>query len=276
MGKARKERRGKVGLAKEKTVSAMWEAIIWVVFAASISFGGINMSHTPPDYAAARICFSIAALILFLRLGWWIKCKYSLKDKRFWVSILADFIIVMVMWLCCFHWVSNSEHRFQTIHASKKESKTPTFGGYLKDALVTGSENGYRLIIVTGEIKNSSGPSSSITDWKMFLRFPDGTNIEGEDVLISDRDKLLHFKGRVDNNFLLKREKYLPDRGIDSLKEGDAIDGWFCKKFTDDDISNAQEKKAVVIVTFSDAWDKIHSYQINMPGKNDTNFPKSF
>jgi len=293
MGKARTRRREQARLTKEKTMSIKPLLRIgknvgfWVVGLFAHMVGNASFLFVLSGIAAVLWMVGVITLSVFLTIIASCVITFFVASKaphikrlpKLWQSIVRLALAGLIVWggIWFYVWAMKQYHqRIAQKQTLEEKSKNPIFGGYLKDALVTGSENWYRLIIVTGEIKNSSGPSSSITDWRMFLRFPDGTNIEGEDVPISDSDKLMHFKGSANDNFSLKKEKYLPDRGIESLKEGDAIQGWFCKKFKDDDIGNAQDKKAVVIVTFSDAWDNIHSYQINMPRKNDTNFPKSF
>jgi hypothetical protein len=99
----------------------MWEAIVWAIFCSLLTLGGVTMSLNPPDFAATRVMFFLAALVLLGRIAWWITFEYHFEHQLLTTILaLALFCGVGLALICGLHWVAGREDRY------KEQDMTPT------------------------------------------------------------------------------------------------------------------------------------------------------
>jgi len=92
-------------------ILASW-VTVGVVIPILITIGIGVLSMTPPEFTTAHICFSLSAVILMARLGWWLAFEHPASQFQSIVFAFIIFGIIGCLWLISMRWVSEREHKF--------------------------------------------------------------------------------------------------------------------------------------------------------------------
>lgn len=96
-------------------VLASWITVA-VVVPVLVGIGVGVLSMTPPDHRIAYICFTLAALILLIRTGWWL----AFEQSKFTYSVIffafGIFGFIGSLWFVSIKWVSGLEQSERLKH----------------------------------------------------------------------------------------------------------------------------------------------------------------
>lgn len=172
---------------------------------------------------------------------------------KLWYALFVIFLVIIIASFLAW----KDEHRQvnakdQVLTALQKRLKSPEFRGQI-DNIITGKLNGQPLVVLEGTIWNSTGPSSSLINWKMTIEFPDGKRIEGEVPFGTGKHMDVAIPtGGAELFAALQYAKFWPEGASQPIVEGAVLNGWFWSTFSKLDLNEAYGKKAKVIVQFED------------------------
>ncbi|MBI4634099.1 MAG: hypothetical protein HY742_09445 [Deltaproteobacteria bacterium] len=95
------------------TLLTSWFTVA-VVVPVLITIGLGVLSMNPPEYIIAYICFTVTALLLLARTGWWLAFEQS--GSKVQVVLFAFVILgsISALWSISMKWVKEREHNFLT------------------------------------------------------------------------------------------------------------------------------------------------------------------
>ena len=150
-------------------------AFISTIVVVLIGIGFSAMSMNPPPYILAKACFSLAAVILSVRLGWWLASEENSRISRSQAIIFAFVIFGLIgaFWIWSLKWVieRGRSDRFGEQHASvapaimqttnQSSSELPNFklsllGG---NVFIPGQDQNLTGIVLKVRIRNAGTPS---------------------------------------------------------------------------------------------------------------------
>jgi len=82
-------------------------AVLSAVILLLIGTGFSVMSRSPPEFSAARLCFSAAYLLFAVRLGWW-----GVMEQAEGASVITSSLLVAglgVLWMVTMSWVDTRQ-----------------------------------------------------------------------------------------------------------------------------------------------------------------------
>jgi len=101
-----------------------WPVVLTVIGLLLAAGGGV-VTLSPPDYTTAKICFSLAALIVIPPLGYWIISAKASTGERLIVSLFV-FGALGVIWAWSMLWIEDREIKIIETKVSQKiESPLP-------------------------------------------------------------------------------------------------------------------------------------------------------
>ncbi|MFZ0050226.1 MAG: hypothetical protein WAK96_00490 [Desulfobaccales bacterium] len=83
-------------------------AVVGILVPILIGVGVGAMSMTPPEYWVARVCFTIACILLFAKIGIWLIISESPLAQRI-IVVFVLFGIIGVGWVEALRWVGNKQ-----------------------------------------------------------------------------------------------------------------------------------------------------------------------
>jgi hypothetical protein len=106
----------------------MWQFLTnWITVVAVvpvlITLGWGALSMNPPSFTSAHSCFSLAATILLVRLGWMLAFEQPGNTIQKVIFAFVTFGLIGSLWLYCIQWVNEREQMF------KETLKPPTITG---------------------------------------------------------------------------------------------------------------------------------------------------
>lgn len=168
-------------------------------------------------------------------------------------SDIPDWVFICVGILCLF-WSGYAawQDKNKALIALQEKLKAPEFGGEL-GMVATGSNiTGRNIVVVSGVVTNPLGPPSGIINWTMTIKFSNGMAIKGEIPLVSGKDISIPLEGTKES-IILPAKNYWPENSTQPIPAGGVLIGWLWSSFSNLDLEEAYEKKAVVVVEFKDA-----------------------
>jgi hypothetical protein len=81
---------------------------ITILLPVLISIGVAVLSMSPPAFRLARVCFTAAAVILFIGTGCWVESKVGSTKERL-AGIFLALVITAVLWVVSIRWIHGRE-----------------------------------------------------------------------------------------------------------------------------------------------------------------------
>ena len=169
-------------------VSAMWAILAsWITVAAVvpvlIGIGVGVMSMNPPEYSVAQVSFTLAALILLGRAGWWIAFEKGDGYSPFQLYLFTFFVfgIVGTLWVVSVSWVSSKQQ-------PSAKPQTDSFSVGVRSAMIYDGAGPLSLYMVG--YKSMYGQTASPVFYLVHIQIVNLQNvpstIEGYSVAVSD------------------------------------------------------------------------------------------
>lgn len=194
-------------------------------------------------YAVLENWMTLMGGVISLAIGIYEKIKdKTIKSNIFFaISFICIFASFFMAW--------REEH--QAVVMLKDRLKAPEFSSNI-NSIHTGISNNYPTILIALMISNPHGPPSALHSWGMYLKFSDGTIVNGEIPPFSRKDTTVPTSmGRM--VLTLPANSYFPLASTQPIPAGGLIEGWFWAVFPQSTLDDIYRRKPQVIIQFVDA-----------------------
>jgi len=210
----------------------MWSVVFgWpvasVVLCLLIGTGVGLMSCTPPEFRVARVCFTLAALIFFAKVGAWLISVKAGTLERVTLTVLI-FGVGGLAWIESSRWIEAKRGKQQGTQqptAALPSLGLPDFKLSILGGNIFVPDQAPSLTGIALDVRiRNAGASSIATDWTMWV------TIAGEHsprvAQFTKPPKQLTLSGKA-GKVVLRSSDYLEDRVVSKpLQTGESIGGW--------------------------------------------------
>ncbi len=90
----------------------MWHGLtFWGALALALGFFALGANRMSTDQLFAKTCFTISAIILLARFGWWLAFELHTNTPRLVLCVFILFGIIGSLWLISMKWVAQREQK---------------------------------------------------------------------------------------------------------------------------------------------------------------------
>ena len=170
--------------------------VVGIVSGLLLGAGFSVMSMSPPAFLMAKICFTLAAIVFFARVGFWLASSAGPASERIGLTALIC-AVGGVCWVESIHWVDVRQPQVKRTGAPN--DKRRLVGRFLQTIVGSTSDLSASVGFVEMTVTNEDGGRTTVKpdSWSLTVTTVDGVRHRGDLVAIADGTKMQMADGKT-------------------------------------------------------------------------------